>query len=248
MKLVEIYKTLLNEAEIESCVKKFGYELFGSELNGKEKNTGVENQYVRDIVDFTDNKYGQETDHGFINAIKTLKGCMKQYPEVLVPDSSNVYRGITIPIKHFIEGKQVVNLTNKMPYTYKASSKIQSWSDNYNIAATFGNHDTLNEVANSVDFKGYNTPEARQGLLTQMIVEDLRIAFILEYHTNKEEFMFKSKYFRVLSNAYHEDEVLRVENKPINVFIKFNDHEDVFLGSKGLILLKYINKAIEESK
>ena len=99
MKIYEAYKTLLIEAEIESCVKKFGHELFGHELGGKEPNTGIENTYVRDIENFTDNKYGEEIDSSFVKALKTLKTCMGQYPEVLVPDTTSVYRGVTIPVK-----------------------------------------------------------------------------------------------------------------------------------------------------
>ena len=103
MKLLNIYKTLITENQVESCVKNFGYELFGHELGGKEMNTGLENNYVRDIHDFTDNKYGEETTPEFMKALKTLKGCMKQYPEVLTPNSTFAYRGVTIPIKYFID-------------------------------------------------------------------------------------------------------------------------------------------------
>lgn len=83
-------------------------------------------------------------------------------------------------------------------------------------------------------------------MLNDMIDDDLRIAFVLEYMTNSDEFIFKSKYFRMLSMAHHEDELIRIDNKAINVLAKFNDHEDVFLTGKGLMLMKYINKAISE--
>ena len=46
--------------------------------------------------------------------------------------------------------------------------------------------------------------------------------------------------------AHHEDELIRIDNKAINVLAKFNDHEDVFLTGKSLMLMKYINKAISE--
>ena len=106
MQILKIYKSLITESEIQSCVKRFGHELFGDELGGKERNTGVEDKYVEDIFDFTDNKYGQETNPEFITALGVLKGCMKQYPEVLVPDKALAYRGIVIPIKYFIDRKQ----------------------------------------------------------------------------------------------------------------------------------------------
>lgn len=245
MKIYKIYESLLIETEITSCVKKFGHELFGHELGGKEMNTGLENNYVRDIADFTDNQYGEETTQDFIKALETLKGCVKQYPEVLMPEKTSVYRGITIPIKYFINKHQPISLTQPNPYVYKASSKIQSWSNDFDAASTFGNHDTLNEVAKNIDFSEYGTPEARQRLLQEMMAEDLRVAFVLEYRTNPQEFIFKSKYFRILSAAQHEDELIRIDNKPINVLAKFNDHEDVFLSGKGMLLMKYINAGIQ---
>lgn len=248
MELYKIYESLLIETEITSCVKKFGYELFGHELGGKEKNTGLENSYVRDISDFTDNKYGEETTPEFIKALDTLKGCMKQYPEVLIPEKTKVYRGLTIPARYFIEKKELITLTERFPYVYKARNEIQSWSDDFDAASTFGNHDTVNEIAAQINFSLYQTPEARQELLKKMIAEDLRIAFVIEYSTNPREFIFKSKYFKLLSMAHHENELIRMDNKPIRVMTKFNDHQDVFLSGKGLALVKYINKAIEESK
>lgn len=246
MKIVKLYESLLYEAEIEACVKKFGHELFGQELGGKERNTGIENTYLDHIQDFTDNKYGEETDPQFIQAIKTLKGCTKQYPEVLIPEKTKVYRGLVLPVKYFIDHKQQISLTQPNPYVYKAENTIQSWSNSFDAASLFGNHDTLNEIASDLDFNEYKTPEARRKLLSDMISKDLRVAFVLEYTTNPQEFIFKSKYFRMLSAVHHENELIRVDNKPINVLAKFNDSPDVFLSMGGLKLMKYINLAISE--
>lgn len=246
MKIAQIYESILTEAAVTSCVAKFGHELFGSELGGTEKNTGTENNYIRHIEDFTDNQYGEETDPQFISALKTLKGCMKQYPEVLIPEKTKVYRGLTIPVKYFIDRKQQISLTNPNPYVYKAKNNIQSWSNSFDSASIFGNHDTLNEVAAKISFSEYTTPESRRKLLQILINEDLRVAFVLEYTTNPQEFIFKSKYFRMLSAAHHEDELIRIDNRPINVLAKFNDHSDVFLSLAGLKLMKLINIAISE--
>jgi hypothetical protein len=116
----------------------------------------------------------------------------------------------------------------------------------FDSASIFGNHDILNEVASSINFNDYQTPEARKELLKEIIAKDLRMAFVLEHETNSNEFIFKSKYFRILSNAYHEDELIRIDNKPINVIAKFNDHVDVFLTYKSILLIRLINKAISE--
>jgi hypothetical protein len=244
MKIYKLYESIISESEITSCVKKFGYELFGDELGGSEKNTGIENQYVRDIADFTDNMYGEETTPEFVSAMKNLKSCMRQYPDVLIPDKAKVYRGITIPLKYFVDTKQVINLTTPNPYVYKASSKIQSWSTDFEIASTFGNHDTLNELSNNIDFSELNTPKDRRDFLLEMIDEDLRIAFILEYSTNPNEFIFKAKYFKILSIANDEDEIIRIDNKPINVSAWFNN--DGGLTKKSLETIKYLNIGITE--
>lgn len=246
MKIYEAYKNLLTETKVEACIKNFGHELFGHELGGTEKNTGIENNYLRDIHDFTDNQYGEETSQEFIKALKGLKGCMQQYPEVLIPEKTRVFRGLTIPVKYFIDRKTPISLKNSNPYTYKASNPIQSWSTSFDAASVFGNHDTVNEISRGIDFQDYNTPEARRQLLQEMVSEDLRIAFVLQYESNAKEFIFKSKYFRVLSQATHEDELIRMDNNPIQVQAWFNEHEDVFLTHKSLLLIKYINKAISE--
>jgi hypothetical protein len=247
MEIYKLYESVIIETQAESCVKRFGYELFGHELGGTEKNTGLENNYVRHIEDFTDNRFGEETTPEFISAIKTLKGCMKQYPDVLIPEKSKVYRGLTIPISYFINKKTPVSLVGANSYVYKATSKIQSWSTDFDSAAIFGSQEILNEIAVNIDFKDYATPETRKELLTDMVEEDLRVAFVLEYKTNPREFIFKSKYFRMLSAAYHENELIRIDNEPIIVNAKFNDTSHIFLSKKGFILMKYINKAIMES-
>ena len=245
MEIYKIYENLLVETQVESCVKSFGHELFGHELGGSEPNTNKEANYVGLIHAFTDTDYGVEVSDKFVKALETLKSCMKQYPEVLMPEKTKVYRGITIPVKWFIEHKQAINMSGPNPYIYKATNKIQSWSNDFDAASIFGNHDILNEVAADIDLKDYATPEARQELLKLVISEDLRIAFVLEYQTNPNEFIFKSKYFRILSAAQHEDELIRIVNKPIKVNALFNNSEDVFLTQKGYMLVKYINAAIQ---
>lgn len=248
MEIYKIYESLITEAEIEACVRNFGYELFGDELGGKERNTGLEMGYADEINAFTDNMYGEETKSGLFKAIKTLKGCMGQYPEILIPEKTKVYRGLTLPVGYFINNKIPISLTEPMPYIYKARNPIQSWTSNLEIASTFGNHEIVNEIASKINFENYQTPEARQKLLRDVVEGDLRMAFILEYTTNPKEFIFKSKYFKVLSAAHHEDELLRMDNKPIKVIAKFNDSDHLFITGRGTALIKYINKAIEESK
>jgi hypothetical protein len=246
MKIFEMYKTVINEAQIEACVKKFGQELFSPQLGGSEINTNLEDRYLEHIHDFTDNAYGEETTPEFMTSLKDLKKCTAQYPEILIPEKTNVYRGVTLPVSYFIKNRLPINLEQAYPYVYKARSPIQSWSTNPMAAANFGNHEILNEIGENLDLNDYVTPEARQELLKMVMDKDLRMAFVLTYMANKDEFLFNSEYFKVLSSMYVEEEVIRMTNKPINVTAKFNNSEDVFLSFKGLRLIKLINKAISE--
>ena len=245
MKILEIYNGLITEAEITSCVKKFGYELFGHELGGNEPNTNTENNYLDLIKSFTDTNYGTKMSDKFIKSIEVLKGCVNQYPEVLIPEKTKVFRGIEIPIRYFIENNQTINTSGSIPYIYKANSQIQSWSNSFDIGGTFGNHNSLNDTASEIELSEFSTAEARQNLLKILIEKNLKVAFVLEYDTNTKEFIFKSKYFRMLSSAHHEDELIRIDNRPIKTLAHFNNSEDVFLTMKGLTLLKYINAGIK---
>jgi hypothetical protein len=246
MKLYKLYENSLNEVKIEACLKGFGLELFGDELGGSEKNTNTENRYVEYIQDFTDNKYGEETEPEFIKAISILKKCINSYPEILVPEKTIVYRGLTLPLNYFIDNKKEIPINGEFNYMYKASSPIQSWTKNFDIAATFGNNDIVNEVANKVNFRNINIKDETHlnDFLNDMLKENIRLPFILVHQSSPSEFIFKSKYFKELSMATHEDELIRFTNKPIGLKAKFNNHEDVFLSMGGLMLIKLINRAI----
>lgn len=247
MKLYTLYENLIKETSVEACVTQFGSELFADQLIGNEPNTRKEDNYIELIKRFTDNEYGEETNPDFMKAMTNLKGCMNTYPEILIPEKTNIYRGLTIGMDYFIINKIIIDTKNPIPYSYKARSKVQSWSTSYDSASLFGNNEILNEIAAPLDFNIFNVPEMRQRLLKFLLKENVRMAFVLEYNTNKSEFLFKSKYFRKLSEAPHEDEVIRFGNKLINTKIKFNDSEDVFLSMKGLKLINVVNIAIKES-
>jgi len=248
MKLYNLYESLLRESSAESCVASFGKELFGQNLGGNERNTNIEDKYADEIYDFTDNMYGEETRPEFIVAIKNLKGCVNTYPEILIPNSTTVYRGEMIEAKYFITNKLVIQTSGLFNYTYKAPSMIQSWSHDIDVASTFGNYDTLNEVAEKLaGIGGFGSPEGRIKLLQYIIKDDVRLPFIFQYKSTPNDFLFKSKYFKKLSSNSHEDEIIRINNKPINVKAKLNNHDDVFLSSTGLRVIKLINLAIQES-
>lgn len=240
MKIYKVFESLITETQVESCVKNFGHELFGHELGGTEKNTGLENSYVRYIEDFTDNQYGEETTPEFINAVKTLKTCMGKYKEVLTPEKTTVYRGTVIPLSYFVKNKQPISLTNINQYIYKASSKIQSWSTTFDTAAKFGDNTMINDIANEYD--DFSSLDVKKSLLTNLIDDDLRIAFVLTYQTNPNEFLFNSKYFRLLSTEQSEDELIRIDNNPIQTLAMYNNLKDIPNNTK--VLIKHINDSI----
>lgn len=242
MKIHKLYKSLITETQFESCVKRFGHELFGHELGGNEKNTGLENNYVRYIEDFTDNQYGEETTQEFLNAIKNLKGCIGKYPEVLTPEKTMVYRGTVIPLSYFVKHKQPIDLNNPNKYIYKANSKIQSWSTTFETASKFGDNSMINDIAKEYD--DFSSPNINKNLLNDLINEDLRIAFILTYHTNPDEFLFNSKYFRILSMEQDEDELIRIDNTPIQTLATYNNIGGI--PKDTMILIKQINDNISK--
>lgn len=219
--LFKIYKTILVESQTNTCIDLFGKELFGDELGGYEKNTPLENRYHDEIIDFTDNMYGEEITPEFLSMVKNLKQCMSTYPEVLVPDNTTLYRGTVIPLSYFVNSGQPIKGT--INYRYGAHSKIQSWTINTDIAEMFGDNKQLMEFATDIDVRDYTTPDSRQDLLDELLSADLRLAFILSYHSNPEDFLFKAKYFNRLSYNTDEDEILRVNNKVITVGATLND-------------------------
>jgi len=244
MGLYKIYESLLIESGVEGCFKLFGAELFGDELGGKEKNTPTENRYSDEITDFTDNMYGEELKPEFIKMIKTLKGCVSKYPEVLIPEETRIFRGTMIPLKYFVNNKEIIDIDKGNKYKYKANSKVQSWTENHVIANEFGDNSQLNTYANEININVYNSPEKRQELLNDLLSNNLYLAFRLAYHTNRNDFLFKSKYLNRLSYNGDEDEVIRINNGLIAVdaYLKIN-------GAKGINeeshnLLKLINLAI----
>lgn len=244
MKLHKIYESIITENNIEGCIKKFGHELFGQELGGKELNTPLEHRYHDTIIDFTDNMYGEEIQGEFFEMVNNLKGCMEQYPEVLVPENSTIYRGTMIPLYYFTDNNEPINYDGCNSFVYRAKSRIQSWTINPKTADGFGDNSRLNLIANSLNFNDYNTPETRKELLNDLLNMDLFLSFKLNYQTNPDEFLFKSKYFNLLSYNGDEDEILRVTNIPIklNTCIKIGGFYGV--NQVGYKLLKLINMAI----
>jgi hypothetical protein len=231
MKLIKLYESLLNEAAVTSCVAKFGYELFGQELGGREKDTPTETNYIDLINKFTRVEFGRKINPGFVTAIDNLKRCTSEYPDVLIPEKEKVYRGIMIPLRYFINTKSQILIDKPISYIYKASNMVQSWSTSKESASLFGFADSIFELYNEYIENGYNKSKSATYQFFEDIKtkhSDIKIPFILQYSTNKSEFLFKSKFLSILSFQVAENEVLRVDNKPIETLAYFNSNTEDF--------------------
>ena len=218
MKLSRTYKKIIKETIDNNCLHKFGKQLFG-ELFGSESDTNLEVTYRKLIKSFTAHEYGQKTPIELVKAMKELKSCISSYPEILKPDGSEVYRGTKIPLKYLI--KHVDELgNNKIKYTYKANSVIQSWTSDESVAEDFsGESKKLLDVIK--DFNN-NFPQMESDdrllYLRKLIENDilsLPIPVIIKTTSDDDSFLFKSKYFNELSSENDEDELLRIGNNPI---------------------------------
>ena len=244
MKLYNIYEGLITEGGVNGCVKLFGDELFGDELGGTEKNTPIESRYSDEISDFTDNMYGEELKPEFIKMVKTLKGCMGKYPEVLIPEETRVFRGTMIPLNYFVRNKEVIDIKKGQKYNYKANSKVQSWTINHTIANNFGSNSQLNAYAKEINVNIYDSPDKRKELLNELISESLYLAFRLSYDTTAKDFLFKSKYLNRLSYNGDEDEIIRISDGPIIVDAILKTGVGTNFNELSYDLIKLINLGI----
>ena len=246
MELYKIYEGILNESGAEKCVKLFGNELFGDEFGGNEKNTSTENRYCDEISDFTDNMYGEELKPEFISMVKTLRGCMGKYPEILVPEETRVFRGTMIPLTYFVNNNEIIDINGGNKYKYQAKSKIQSWTINPKIANMFGDNSQLNSYAKHINVNDYNSADRRKELLNELISDKLYLGFRLAYYTNINDFLFKSKYLNLLSHNGDEDEIIRVNNGPIIVDAYLKTGVGTDFNGLSNNLIKLINLAISD--
>jgi hypothetical protein len=247
MKVLQLYENILIENGTNSCTAKFGQELFGQEFGGNEKDTPTEKSYAKLIGDFSSEHYGKALKNKFVQAMQTLKGCMSQYPEVLIPDSQPIYRGLTIPVSYFFEHHQPILTKEPFTYLYTAPNVVQSWTLNFDVASIFGNNMDINMLGQTMVEDGHNKNMDTARAFIESIRPQLAttmVPIVMVHKPNKNEFLFKAKYFSLLSNNPHEEELIRISNKPINVKAKFNDHSDVFITHDGMVLLNVISKMV----
>lgn len=246
IKIYNIYKNLIKENETSSninfCIKSFGYELFGDQLGGNERNTEKEDEYLTLIKNFTIDEYGASITPEFINAINNLASCVSKYPEVLVT-KGKVYRATRIPYQYIFKMVNKFNENNMVPYVYKANTIIQSWTEKYEIALIF-----------SSGISGFKLPDGAQEFKKLIVkykssdnIEKIKILnyilnkfnflnhfvpVILSVNAEDNKFLFKGKYFNKLSDSHDEYEVLRISNEPLQCMLEC--HEDLLLFTKEI--------------
>lgn len=233
MKILKIYESIIREEEASAkanyCIKAFGHELFADQLGGSEPNTDKENDYVKLIKAFTTINHGVELQKELVTALNHLSDCMSVYPEILVT-KGYVYRGTIVPFKFIYDNIQNFNNMGEIPFTYHAKSIIQSWTENEEIAKQYSYGVKNQRIDNAfIEFNNIKpnylkmSPEQQVKFLNDFLnrftfLSD-NVPVMLRAQANPDEFLFKAKYFKKLSEYSLEDEVLRIDNRPLKCIL-----------------------------
>lgn len=225
MKLVRLYEEILRENQAEACVAKFGKELFDPELSVKgepseiEPNTDIENYYLFQIGSFTASKHGKFIKPEFVSAMEDLKKCMSSYPEILEPEGT-AYRGESFTLTELLT--QYEDITDDLDkggefnFTYKPKSVIQSWTASEDVAEGFAKVPmSLTEAIRDYK-KAKDDPQALANFVKEIYPKmgEIRCPIVMRLNTSPDDFLFKAKYFRFLSEFEDELELLRFNDKP----------------------------------
>lgn len=225
MKLVRLYEAVIREEKAQSCLVKFGKELFDPQLSkggNVEPNTDIENDYLKLIDQFTTYHHGRALRPIFIDAMRTLKGCISHYPEVLQPDGI-AYRGLNIPLSELLS--QYEDISDDLDkggifdFIYTSPSIIQSWTTNKYNAIDFAKVSPfLLQVINQHKRVSEN-PDELANFTTELYsnMSNISIPIVITINTSSDDFLFKAKYFKSLSQHGDEDELLRINNQPTKV-------------------------------
>jgi hypothetical protein len=237
---------LFEDDSNKDCLNKFGKELFGDQFGGFEKNTKLEDEYVKLIKNFSDVQFGSNINPKIINALQDLKNCTSTYPEILVPESETVYRGSVMKLGFFI--KNGLKLSEELiDYNYIPRTPIQSWSANEKIAMEFmGYYDgdlvNLGKLFSKYQSKGVKYEDKFfLDILTKSENLKLNIPVLYIANVDNNGFLFKHEYFNKLTGE-NEDEVIRVSSEPINVKLKVNSSK---LDRNVINLIKAYNDLLD---
>ena len=246
MKLLKLYENIITENEAEKCVKLYGRELFGTQF-GSEMNNNLEKKTARDIRMFTDLDYGTKLNSEFVKEIKNLQKCISSFPEILQSEGL-VYRGEKISIRELLPYIKTLNDNGELTFKYNSKSPIESWTSNYDTAMDYSqnhNKDNYEKLMNILkSFSELKTNEEMGNFITEIINDgflDIKVSLVLKHEANSNSFLFKSKYFNKLSMYPTDDELIRVDTKPIlctsDLFINGGKYRTTLFN-----LLKIINQ------
>jgi len=238
MKLARIYERVLREGEAQSCIAKFGNVLFGDQLGGKEKNTNIEDKYLGNLHSFTDDEFGEDITPEIKKAIVGLANCVNTYPDVLRPNSGNVFRGASSPLINFIKRGKLPTYNETAELTYKGRGYIQSWTEVESAAEIFGDAFELDRITMEYDFSDSTLNEIID------IIGNVRIPIILVSHTDKGNFIFKGDVLDDLSEFSTEYEVIRIGNEPMECKAYLNDK---YLSKDSRELLRIIQNHLQNN-
>ena len=226
MKLVKLYESVIGEGKSMSCIVKFGKELFDPQLSRDggeiEPNTSTEESFLNLITQFTDTNHGSALKPAFVDAMTTLKSCMSSYPEVLQPNGI-AYRGDVMTMKDLLgQYSDIVDDLEKggiFDFTYQPKSIIQSWTSDKGAAEDFAKVSPFLLQMIGVYKKVNTDPEALAKFAREVYgnLDNITVPVVIKLDSGKDDFLFKSKYFKALSQHEYEEELLRLSNRPTRV-------------------------------
>lgn len=219
MKIYKLYEQALVEGQVETCVSRYGKELFGS-MFGKERDTELEKDLLFQIKQFTVIGFGKMLNKNFVSNILKLRDCMSVYPDILQPEGI-AYRGTKIKLDTLLKNKHKLSESGEFEFAYKAKTIVQSWTSNYNVALEFANKHggDNNEIENVISHLNELTSveDKIDFLKSETDLLNWSIPVVYSHVATPDSFLFKSKYFSSLSEIDTEDELLRIDNAPIKV-------------------------------
>lgn len=207
--MVTTFKEILEASEKDGCELRFGEFLFGEfkKFYKKEfeKDTPTEKMIFQYILNFIRGDYMDTSKDGILlSAFDTLNNCRNKYKNILMPDKTELYRGIGITKKE-LKGLTLTKSDKKDysegTYKYRGKSMVQSWTPNFHSAALFS-----------------KTAEEKN-----------LIPAILFYKFSKKSLLFNSKFLNKLSklSGYgSEDEIIRIENKAIKCKVYISNDQN----------------------
>jgi hypothetical protein len=219
-KKMKQFNEIICEISSQECEEKFGEYLFGEFKEfyikaGLEKDTPTEKKIFDNIIKFIRGDYvGKKEDQTLIKSLKELAECKSRYNIILKPEQNILYRGSVISetdlnkIKKLSPTSEIGQQFNKIgKFTYKGRSKVQSWTTNMNVAKMFAED----------SYYDYSIPSSSPAVM--------RYNF-----KGGKDILFNTTFLNKLSKkaGYSvEDEIIRIENKPIKVDIFIANPEEL---------------------